>query len=112
MKIEVMVDKDNTHFSYKFDCDKVIDGSRARVTGGGTDDNAKLVILKKVDEKTRERTDTHIDGKDTMETIAVFNCWTFWRIIPEDAKKCSRCGRFEKLNDKERCQRCQDKADK
>jgi hypothetical protein len=55
MKIKVMVDKDNTHFSYKFECDYVIDGSTI-----GTTDN-KLVVMK--------------DNK----AIAVFNCWTFWR---------------------------------
>lgn len=63
MKIEVMVDKDNTHFSYKFDCDKVIDG-----TNNSASSDNKLVILKKNEKKERE-------------TIAVFNVWTFWRII-------------------------------
>lgn len=90
MKMEVMVDKDNTHFSYKFDCDKVIDGSKSRITGGGADDNAKLVILK--DDKT----------------IAVFNVWTFWRIIEDNAEKCKTCGRFEKLGKDGRCQKCQE----
>lgn len=69
-----MVDKDNTHFSYKFECDKVIDET-----------DAKLVILRKLckTRETIERADTKIHGDNIYETIAVFNVWTFWRIIKE-----------------------------
>jgi len=81
MKIEVMVDKDNTHFSYKFDCDKVIDGTNSAVCEG----HPKLVILK----KTGKREDLvngfkqKVGSQDAMETIAVFNVWTFWRTVKE-----------------------------
>jgi hypothetical protein len=73
MKIEVMVDKDNTHFSYKFDCDKVIDGT----SSGMAERSPKLVIM---------RFDKKAKGEESRayETIAVFNIWTFWRIIPDE----------------------------
>lgn len=74
-----MVDKDTTHFSYKFDCDKVIDGTKSRVTGGGVDTDAKLVIL-----KYREQTSTKCTTETPIfDTIAVFNVWTFWRVIKD-----------------------------
>ena len=89
MKIEVMVDKDNTHFSYKFDCDKVINGSRSRVTGGGMDDNAKLVIMKKTGNKEDlvNGFEKKVGEQDELKVIAVFNHWTFWRVI-EDTEAC------------------------
>lgn len=58
-----MVDKDNTHFSYKFEGDLIIiDGD----IGSVHNDN-KLVIRKRV--------------SGDIETVAVFNTWTFWKVI-------------------------------
>jgi len=107
MKIEVMVDKDNTHFSYKFDCDKVIDGSReGRMRP--QDDNGKLVVMKKTGKKEKREQGGSSIEVDVMETVAVFNHWTFWRVIENDAEKCKTCGRFEKLNKDGHCQKCQE----
>lgn len=79
MKIEVMVDKDNTHFSYKFDCDNVIDGTGSRATGP-LDTDRKLVILKKIP-KPKEQSSEDYEKYGKFKTVAVFNYWTFWRVI-------------------------------
>jgi len=111
MKIEVMVDKDNTHFSYMFECDKIIDGSRSRVSGGGIDPDARLVIMKKTGKKEDlvNGFDKKVGSQDEMDTIAVFNCWTFWRKLPDGAKKCTRCSRYAKLVKRGLCQDCLDR---
>ena len=87
MKIKVMVDKDNTHFSYNFDCDKVIDGTSHNVSSAG---GCKLVILRKTGKKEDlvNGFEKKVGEQDEMETIAVFNNWTYWRIIDnKDTKK-------------------------
>jgi len=72
VKVEVMVDKDNTHFSYKFEGDlRIIDGSKHSAFEGG-----KLVIMTK--------------DKDNYKTTAVFNVWSLWRIIDTKDEKLSK----------------------
>jgi len=84
MKIEVMVDKDNTHFSYKF----VVDAEPINNSDGA------LIIRNK-----------------KGETIAVFAVWSFWRQIPDDDQKktriCQHCGKnFEAKDDERICDEC------
>lgn len=116
MKIEVMVDKDNTHFSYMFDCDKVKDGSHDGVMRP-QDDNGKLVIMKNVRDIDRTSgkpmvipkigaNDTEMVPTYKLETIAVFNVWTFWRKIPDKAVRCGYCGRFEVMDKNNKCPKC------
>ena len=105
MKIEVVVDKDNTHFSYMFECDKVIDGmNSSELSGTGY---PKLVLLKKrpkPENMTKEQAEAHY--RDEFETIAVFNNWTYWLKLPDGAEKCVRCGRYRILNKTGLCSEC------
>lgn len=97
MKIEVVSER----FSYIFNCDKVIDGNRE--AQNTIDNSGKLVILR----KTKHAENAEATSKDTLyETIAVFNVWTFWRIIEDkcDAPKdriCLHCAKPFKDNDGE-----------
>jgi hypothetical protein len=106
MKVEVMVDKDNTHFSYMFECDKVIDGSIGAMRP--QDDIGKLVILALSDAQTKGY-EKRADAEKSWKTVAVFKTWTFWRVLDEDAKKCFRCGRYEKIIKNNLCQECLDR---
>jgi hypothetical protein len=91
MRIEVVVDKEGRHFSYEFDCDRIIDGTRSCTTNEG---GGKLVIMKESKNKSTTATSTDV----IYGTVAVFNIWTFWRIIEKKklekkVRTCQHCGK-------------------
>ena len=96
MKVEIIVDKDNTHFTYMYECDQVKDNSNMM-----SDGRNKLVLL-------RERTKAEQAlSAGIYETVAVFATWTAWIKLPDDAEKCERCGRYKIINKKGYCSECQ-----
>ena len=105
MKVEVVVDKDNTHFTYMHECDKVKDDSN--VIGSV---NNKLVLLKEIkpqitfDEKVLEITRT--EKYKQYESVAVYSIWTSWIKLPDGAEKCERCARYRILNVNGYCHDC------
>lgn len=87
MKIRVYIGADPSTSQLFEDVDKVIDGT-GNLTGT-LDSNRKLVLMRQ--RKIPENSE--ITTKDpTYYTIAVFNVWTFWKMLPEDTKECERCG--------------------
>jgi hypothetical protein len=110
MKVEVMVDKDSTHFSYMFECDKVIDGSRLRAEDS---QGQKLALLKRREQPKRAMTKEEVEAlaRSEFETVAVFNIWTFWQKLTDDAEQCAYCGRHDTITDKTRkyCKKCAEK---
>jgi len=103
MKVEIIVDKDNTHFTYMYECDAVKDNSNVM-----SDGRNKLVLLK---EKVRPKNMTKEEAQNfegsKYETVAVFATWTAWIKLPEEAEKCERCGRYKIINKKGYCSECQ-----
>jgi hypothetical protein len=99
MKIEVVVDKDNTHMTYMYECDKVKDYSSDNYSNMNTI-GQKLVLLKNETIKAEENQTTR------LETIAVFSVWTSWTKLPDGAEKCERCARYRILNVQGYCQEC------
>ena len=97
MKIEVVVDKDNTHFSYMHECDAVKDGE-----GYG-----KLVLLRKLPRpKNATEEELKAYSHNPFETVAVYAVWTRWVKLPDNAEKCERCGRYRILNNNGYCTEC------
>lgn len=86
MRIEVVIEKDDrlAFNSYRFYCDKVIDETGSHGSGSLEQDR-KLVIMKNVT-KVEHENSGGCTKRDVLETIAVFNHWSFWRVIPDDKK--------------------------
>jgi len=93
MKIRVYISADPDTSQLFEDVDKVIDGVNDS-SGISSERNPKLVLLRKTGNKEnlvngfRQK----VGEQDQMETIAVFNLWTFWKLLPDDGKKCEKCG--------------------
>lgn len=103
--IEVIVDKDNSHFNYIF---KGIDLQTI-------DHDGKLMIRGKKFDKTPDGKQMYCPEDGTphkmkpsyhLETMAVFQVWTFYHAVPLNAERCERCGKYRKLNEKGFCEEC------
>lgn len=90
MKIRVYISADPRTSHLFTNIDKVKDGTNSAVVEG----HCKLVLLRKTGRKEdlMNGFDKKVGDQDELETIAVFNVWTFWRMLPEDTKKCEECG--------------------
>jgi hypothetical protein len=85
MKIRVYITS-NPRSSHLFvNIDKVKDGTNSEVMEG----HCKLVLLRKTGKKEDlvNGFEQIVGDQDEMETVAVFNYWTFWQKIGDDEQK-------------------------
>jgi hypothetical protein len=103
MKIEVIVDKDNTHFSHMYECDAVKDYSNIRDVVHG-----KLVLLRENPRpKNMTKEEAELFERSKYDTVAVFAIWTAWVKLPDNAERCERCGRYKIINKNGYCPECE-----